>query len=264
MSHYYSKSARAVYTVWMRNLMTYKRNWVTNVLPRFFEPLLYLLAMGFGLGGYLSGKMGGASDYLSYMAPGLVAVSAMNGASFETTYNMFIRMNFENLYSAYLATPCRVQDIILGEILFAITRAVLYAGSFVLVLFVFQLFGFHPISSWRVLFAVPALMLIGGLFAVIGAAFTSLIKSIELYAYYFSLFLTPMFLFSGIFYPVTRFPYGEQIAWFIPLYHAVRLMRGIMQGPWQIEQAVSLVWLCVVTVIFYSVVPKFLGKKLVD
>lgn len=254
---------RHVFAVWMRNVTIYKRSWLTNLLPNFFEPLLYLFGMGVGLGGYLHSGMNGAS-YLSFIAPGLVAAAAMNGASFEVTYNVFVRMHMSRLYNAYLCTPATVVDVILGELFWATTRAFLYGLIFFLVLFVFQLNGDTIITSPLAVFVPAAIVLIGALFSVIGLLFTAIIKSIDLYSYYFTLFLTPLFLFSGIFYPVDRFPHGATIAWCTPLYHGVRLMKGLMRGPFGMEETISLAWLIIATIILYALIPQQMRKKLVS
>ncbi len=119
--------------VWMRNVTVYRHTWMTNLLPNFFEPLLYLLGMGVGLGFYMEKGIDGQA-YLVFIAPGLLAGAAMNGASFETTYNMFVKMNFAKVYQAYLSTPVQLQDIAFGELLWAITRALIYGIAFLLIL----------------------------------------------------------------------------------------------------------------------------------
>ena len=206
--------------VWMRNVTVYRHTWMTNLLPNFFEPLLYLLGMGVGLGFYMDRGIDG-QDYMVFIAPGLLAGAAMNGASFETTYNMFVKMNFAKVYQAYLCTPVQLQDIAFGELLWAITRALIYGIAFLLILVGFTVAGYPILSGWMPFLLPFALALVGALFALIGQLFTSKVKVIDLYSYYYTLWLTPLFLFSGIFFPVDRFPHGETIAWATPLYHCV-------------------------------------------
>ncbi len=124
--------SRYALAVWWRNFSMYRRTWKMNLLPNFFEPLLYLLSIGIGVGAYVS-QMGGVS-YVEFLAPGLVAVAAMNGASFEVTYNAFVRMNFEKTYAAMLTTPIQPDDVLAGEVLWAVTRATIYGGCFLIVL----------------------------------------------------------------------------------------------------------------------------------
>lgn len=240
--------------VWRRNLTLYRRTWVMNILPNFFEPLLYLVGMGVGLGAYLGEDVGGVS-YVAYIAPGLMAAAAMNGAVFETTYNMFIKMNFQRVYDAYLGTPAQIQDIAFGELMWATTRATVYGFTFMLVVAALSFGGMNIFVSWWALLIPFALIATGTLFGAIGAVFTSLIKTIDLYSYFYTLFLTPLFLFSGIFFPVSRFPGGEEIAWCTPLYHAVRVVRSMAQGTVDGSTLASIAWILIATVLLYSIVP---------
>lgn len=252
---------RLAWAVFLRNATEYRHAWASSIVPNFFEPLLYLVGMGLGLGYYLASGMEGQS-YLAFIAPGLAASAAMNGASFETTYNMFVRMTYARLYDAYLSTPAQVQDVAFGEAMWAVARAVIYGTIFLLVTAALSLFGYDLITSPLVLLMPLALVLIGATFALIGQLFTSLIKQIDLYSYYYTLWLTPLFLFSGIFFPVDRFPAGETIAWFTPLFHAVRLSRGLTQGPLTLDHLASAAWMLAVCVILLRVVPGRLRARL--
>jgi lipooligosaccharide transport system permease protein len=211
--------------VWRRNLALYRRTWKLNLLPNFFEPLLYLVSVGVGVGAYIS-EMGGTS-YVSFLAPGLVAVAAMNGASFEVTYNAFVRMNFEKTYESMLTTPIQPEDVLAGEVLWAVTRALIYGGIFWLVV---AALGLAPLP-WSLL-AVPLVPLTGLLFAAIGIAFSLRIPSIDLFSFYFTLFITPLFLFSDIFFPLQERLSGAWlwVAEALPLLHPVRLVRAAFRG----------------------------------
>ena len=213
--------------IWQRNLWVYRDRWLYALLPNFFEPLFYLLGMGVGLGFYVAAGGEFGPSYIAFIAPGLVAASAMNGASFETTYNTFVKLHFARLYDAYIATRVNMEDVAVGELLWAVTRALLYGGIFLLI----TLFFDTPLT-WRVLLALPAISLVGYCFAGIGLAFTSVIPVIDVYSYYFTLFITPSFLFSDIFFPVAdRFPAAlVAVAEFTPLYRSVQLLRGIVMG----------------------------------
>jgi lipooligosaccharide transport system permease protein len=196
-----------------------------NILPNFFEPLIYLLAMGFGLGAYIRQEMGGLS-YLAFITPGLIVASAMNGASFETTYNIFVKMHFGRTYHAITATPVNIEDAMLGEFFWAVTRGMVYGVAFAVVV---GLFGLLPGLSW--LLIVPVMLLTAVLFAACGLCFTSFIRVIDLYSFYYTLFLTPMFLFSGIFFPLDRMPpWVGTVAWTFPLTHCVTLARAAIHG----------------------------------
>jgi lipooligosaccharide transport system permease protein len=218
-------SPRYALSVWKRNFALYRRTWKLNLLPNFFEPILYLVSMGIGVGAYIQ-EMGGMS-YIAFLAPGLVAVAAMNGASFEVTYNAFVRMNFEKTYESMLTTPVQPEDVLAGEILWAVSRATLYGGCF---LFVVVCFGLAP--PWRAILALPIVPLTGLLFAAIGIAFSLRIPSIDLFSFYFTLFLMPLFLFSDVFFPLQERLSGVwlYVAELLPLLHPVRLMRTAIHG----------------------------------
>jgi lipooligosaccharide transport system permease protein len=211
----------------------YRRTWKWNILPNFFEPVLYLVSIGVGLGAYIT-EMGGTS-YLAFLAPGLVCVAAMNGASFEVTYNIYVRLVFEKAYDAMLTTPIEPDDILAGEVLWAITRACIYGGCFFAVL---AFAGLTPLPA--ALWVLPLIPLAGLLFAAIGMVFSLRIPNIDLFSFYFTLFLTPLFLFSDVFFPLKeRLP--ENWLWvaeMLPLLHPVRLARAAFQG----EASAILLW----------------------
>ena len=240
--------------VWWRNATVYRRTWLKNILPNFFEPLLYLVGMGLGLGFYVGEGISG-QDYIAFIGPGLLASAAMNGAVFEVTYNLFIKLNFDRLYDAYLCTPAQIQDVAAGELMWAVTRASIYGAGFLIVLAAMGLVGYPILTSPFALLMPLGVMLIGACFGLIGMWFSTFIRTIDLYSYFYTLFITPLFLFSGIFFPVERFPYGAEIAWFTPLYHGVRLMRGLATGELTPAVGVSVVWLVALSLILMAIVP---------
>ncbi len=212
-------------SVWRRNAVMYRRTWKSSLLPNFFEPVFYLAALGIGVGSYIT-EMGGV-PYVEFLAPGLVCVAAMNGASFEVTYNFFVRLTFEKAYDAMLTAPIEPDDVLAGELLWALTRSGIYGGAFLLVTL---LFGFAAFP--RALLALPVIPLAGLLFGAIGICFSLRIQSIDLYSFYFTLFLTPLFLFSGVFFPLEErlSAFWLGVAELLPLVHPVRLARDIFQG----------------------------------
>ncbi len=220
-------------SVWRRDAAMYRRTWKLNILPNFFEPVLYLVSLGIGVGAYIT-EMGGTS-YIAFLAPGLVCVAAMNGASFEATYNIYVRLTFEKAYDAMLTTPVETDDILCGEVLWAITRTCIYGGCFFIVL---ALMGLAPLPSS--LFVLPLIPLTGLLFAAIGITFTLKIPNLDLFSFYFTLFLTPLFLFSGVFFPLEE-RLSESWLWVaevLPLLHPVRLARAAFRG----EVSLVLLW----------------------
>lgn len=214
------------WSVARRNASMYRRTWKLNILPNFFEPVFYLWSIGIGVGAYVSDMAG--MTYLQFLAPGLVCVAAMNGASYEATYNVYVRLHYEKMYAAMLTTPIEPDDILLGELLWALIRSALYGACFLVVT---AAFGLVPLTGLAL--ALPIIALSGLLFASIGLAFTMRIESIELFSVYFTLFLTPLFLFSDIFFPIAERFTGPwlYVAEVLPLLHPVRLARAAYYGP---------------------------------
>ena len=243
--------------VWQRDARNFSKLWRGALLPTFLDPLFYLFAMGFGLGTYLATIQG--IPYKNFIAPGLIASAAMWSAVFETTYNIYIKMNENRLYDALVATPVEVPDLVTGEIAWSATRSLVYGSSFLVVITAFGL-----VDSWWALL-IPFFLLLGGAcFGVIGMWFTALVPKIDLYSYFFTLFVTPMFLFSGIFFPLDKLPHGlEIVAWFTPLYHLVNLMRGLATGPelWSIVGNTA--WLVVLTAAIYPFLTTKMRQRLI-
>jgi lipooligosaccharide transport system permease protein len=248
---------RAAWRIWQRNAAIYRRTYTLNIVPNFFEPILYLLAMGLGLGVYVR-EIGGV-PYLHFIAPGLVAVSAMNGASFEVTYNCYVKLQFARVYDAVLATPLSAEDIGLGELLWATTRALVYGAVFLAIAA-----GFGVVHSGLVVLAPLAIALIGAMFAVMGLVFTAVTPRIDYYIYYWTLFLTPMFLFSGVFFPLDRLPgWLQVVAWFMPLQQAVNLVRALMLTGRPDEALAAGAWIVVVTGVLLPLPLNLLHRRLV-
>jgi lipooligosaccharide transport system permease protein len=211
----------------LRSATAAQRTWVAFV-SGFFEPVFYLLALGRGLGslvGSVEGPGGAPISYAAFIAPGLLAASAMNGAVFDSTYNVFFKLKYARLYEAMLATPLGPIDIALGEIGWALIRGGLYALGFLTVLTAFGL-----LVSWWALLALPAALVIAFAFAAVGMAATSFMRSWQDFDLV-ALVILPMFLFSTTFYPITVYPRWLQVlVECLPLYHAVELMRGLTTG----------------------------------
>jgi lipooligosaccharide transport system permease protein len=211
----------------LRSATASRRTWVAFV-SGFFEPVFYLLALGQGLGslvGSVEGPGGAPITYAAFIAPGLLAASAMNGAVFDSTFNVFFKLKYARLYDAMLATPLGPIDIALGEIGWALIRGGIYALGFLTVLAGFGLL----VSPWALL-ALPAALLIAFAFAAVGMAATSYMRSWQDFDLV-ALVVLPMFLFSTTFYPITVYPRWLQIVVeCLPLYHAVELMRGLTTG----------------------------------
>src|ERR687891_2186642 len=247
---------RLAAAVWRRNACVFSKLWRGALLPTFLDPFFYLLALGFGLGTYVATING--IPYEDFIAPGLIASAAMCSSAFETTYNVYFRMNELRLYDNVISTPAEPQDIVAGDLAWSASRATVYG---VVVLIVVA--GFGLVSSWWAVL-IPPFVVLGGLcFSVIGYTFTTLIPKIDLYSYFFTLGITPMFLFSGIFFPFNELPgWVEVVAWFMPLYHLVEITRGLATGPevWSILG--NSLWLASVSALLFTIPVRALRRKL--
>jgi len=253
----YVPSLHGVYSVWRRDLRVFSKVWKGALLPQFVDPVFYLVAMGFGLGTYLARIHG--IPYREFIAPGLVASSVMWSASFETTWNVYFKMEETRLYDAVLTTPVEVQDLVIGEVAWAATRAVVYGTSFLLIVTIFGLVG----SPWAICISI-FLVLGGSCFAMLGMTFTSLTPRMELYSYYYTLFITPLFLFSGIFYPLDRLPgWASVVAWFTPLYHLVQISRSLILHPDLWTVLGNSLWLMVLIALLFAVPVRAMRRRLV-
>ncbi len=241
---------------WQRNLLVFRKVFAFTLPENFLEPMLYLLALGFGLGAYLREVQG--VPYVAFVATGLVASAAMFGASYECTYNAYVQFTYERSYDAIITTPLSAEDLALGEVLWGASRSVLYGSAFLLVV---ALFGVVR-SPWAL--ALPVLFFVSGIvFSAVALAFTAVTPSIELFTYYFALWLTPMFMFSGIFFPLEGLPgWVQSLVWFTPLVHLVRATRALVFG--SPGAAVGdVVWLLVVAALVLPAPLLLLRRRLV-
>ncbi|HUO45206.1 MAG TPA: ABC transporter permease [Acidimicrobiia bacterium] len=206
-----------------RNFMVYRRIWLI-IVSGFFEPVFYLLSVGIGVGvlvGNVTLTNGEVVTYTAFVAPALLASSAMNGAVFESTLNVFFKLKWGKVYDAVLTTPLQPLDIALGETTFSLIRGGVYSLAFVIVMVFFGL-----VNSWWALAAIPACLLIGFAFAGVGMAATTFMKSWQDFDLV-QLVVQPLFLFSGTFFPIDVYPPALQtIARFSPLYHGTELVRA--------------------------------------
>ena len=210
--------------VWRRNVLVWRKLAVASVLGNFGEPLLYLLALGFGLGG-LVGEVDGL-PYIAFLASGIVCSSAMTTASFEATYSAYTRMEPQRTWDALLTTPLEVRDVVLGEVLWAATKSLLNSGAILLVAM-----ALGATTGAAALLALPVAVLTGFCFASLAMLVTARARSYEFFMYYQTLLITPMLLLSGVFFPLARMPDALQAAaQVLPLAHAVALVRPLMTG----------------------------------
>ena len=234
--------------VWIRNLITYRRIWRVNFLVPLLEPGFYILAFGLGFSG-LIGAVEYADlrlPYTRFMAPALVATACMWNAFFETTYASFVRMYYQNTFDGILATPVSLEEIIVAEIVWAASKA---AAAVSVMLVVLMPMGFAGFPG--ALMCIPLAFLAGLAFASIGMFFTGVIPTIDMFNLPIFLFITPMFLFSGTFFPVSGIPDWAGIFTYIfPLYHLVELTRFFCIGAMESNPIFNLTYLVFFSALF--------------
>ena len=225
ISSLYARNARSVVARGLK--ATKSSNWVI-VLSGFFEPVFFLLAMGLGLGTFIGDvelPNGTSVSYAAVIAPALLAVSAMNGAVYDSTWNVFFKMHFGKLYDGMLATSLGPLDVAFGEITYALLRGGVYAIGFLTVM---QVMGLN--LAWTAALAIPAVLLVAFGFASVGMAVTSYMKTFQQMDW-INFVMLPMFLFSATFYPITVYPgWIQGLIKALPLWHAVELVRGLTLG----------------------------------
>ena len=257
-----------VWLVWRRNFEVFTKTIFVNFLPALMEPILYLGAFGVGLGALITGTVNGGS-YLQFIGPGLIAISVMYGSFFECTYASFVRMYFQKTFDAIIATPVSVEEVIAGELLWGATRATINGT---IVLAVVAAFG---LVSSPLAILVPVVAFFGGLlFASLAMCFTALAGTIDFFNFPTFLFITPMFLLSGTFFPLQLLnsPILEGAALSVmPLTHVVDLTRGLMNGSMitflglspEAMWVLAIVWVAIVTLLFFLLAIYLMKRKLI-
>jgi lipooligosaccharide transport system permease protein len=242
--------------VWRRNLESWKRYALSFFVAALGEPIFYLLGIGYGLGRFVVDIEG--VPYAAFLAPGIIAFAAMNTATFETTIGSYTRMAEQNTYTAILATPCSVADIVAGDVLWGATKSVI---AVFFVLLVTALLGL--LHGLLALLLLPAAFAIGLLFGCLGMVVTSRAPSYDFFNYYFTLVFSVMFLFSGVFFPLDGLPaWARAVAWTLPLTHAVGVTRALAQGAAGAGLAADLAWIAVVTGAAFVLAERLLRRRL--
>ncbi|MDD4930409.1 MAG: ABC transporter permease [Gallionella sp.] len=210
--------------IWRRNYMVWKKMAGPSILGHLADPVIYMLGLGYGLGGLLP-EIGGMS-YIAFLSAGTVCYSTMNSASFEALYSGFARMHEQRTWEAILNTPITLDDIVLSEVFWAASKSVLSGIAVLLVIWMLGLS--HSMMS---LWIIPLSLLVGLCFASMGLIVTALAPGYEFFMYYFTLVITPMTLLCGVFYPVDQLPgMLQQVSNILPLTHAVNLARPLLNG----------------------------------
>ncbi len=215
------------FPVWQRNFLVWKKLAMPSLLGNLADPMLYMLGLGYGLGGLLNQVDG--VPYLHFLAAGTLCYSVMNSATFETLYSAFSRMHVQRTWDAILNTPLTLRDVLIGEWLWAASKSLLSGVAIILVIWVLGLYSDFALT----LSLIPVIVLTGLCFSGLGLAVNAISPNYDFFLYYFTLAITPMVLLGGVFYPPTALPdWLAGIAAWLPLTHAVELARPLLLGRW--------------------------------
>lgn len=229
--------------VLLRNLLVWQKLAVPSVIGNVAEPLITLVAFGYGLGSLLGQVQG--MPYVQYLASGSIAVSCALSATFEALYSTYSRMHVQKTWESIMNTPITLDDILLAEMLWAAAKSIFTVTAILLVIF-----GLGISRAWSMLLAIPVLGVVGIVFASIALVFNALAKGYEFFTYYFTLVMTPMTFLSGVYFPIEQMPsWLQHVAQALPLTAAVKLVRPLMIG-----QAPSEPWEAALLLLGYAVV----------
>lgn len=241
-----------------RHWKVFGRTWQHNLMFNVIEPLLYLSALGFGLGAFVQ-QINGMS-YIQFIAPGMIALSAMYSATFECTYGTFVRLHYQKSFHAMLAGPVTVRDVVIGEILYGMLKSVMF-GTVILI--VVTLLG--QIQSMAAL-AIPLFLILhGAVFAIMAMCYTGITTNIEYVNYYITLAIMPFFLFGGLYFPVSALPvWVQSLNWINPLYHSVEVCRALAFGNVTGELGIHIAILAVFAILLLPLPIRLMEKRLIS
>ncbi len=250
-----SLNLKRAFRVWQRNFTVYTKLYLSSLALNFVEPVLYLAALGLGLGAFVK-EINGV-PYIKFIAPGIIASSSMFAAIYECTYGTYVRMTYQKTFDAILATPVNVDDLIAGELMWGATKSALYGTIIMIVIAVFGL-----VDSSFLIAAIPLLFVSGLIFAEISIIFVAVVPGIDSFNYFYTLLMTPMFLFSGIFFPLDNLPpVVMKIAFFTPLYHLVNICRSFAAGSISVSLG-DVAWIIVVALILAPYPFRLMRKRI--
>ncbi|OHB65549.1 MAG: ABC transporter [Planctomycetes bacterium RBG_13_60_9] len=247
-----------LFSVWYRHVRVYTKNLISNGLPPFLEPVLFLLGVGMGLGTYIQESMEGLK-YIDFLGTGLLVTAAMFTSAYECTFGTFIRLEFEKVYDGMLAAPITVNNLIVGEILWAGTKGLFFTFAVMCILTLFRI-----IHLPQGLLAPPVGFLTGLMFGTLSLWVTSYVKTINHFNFYLTGVISPMFFFSGVVFPVSRLPSSVRfIAEVVPLTHAVRLARAVCTSRYHLSQLGDLAYIAVFIVVMGLLAIRRLRNRLI-
>jgi len=247
---------KSALTVWQRHFKVYTKLYRSSIALNFVEPVLYLAALGLGLGAYVKEIKG--IPYIDFIAPGIIASSAMFAAVYECTYGTYVRMEYQKTFDAILATPVNLSDLVAGELMWGASKSVFYGAIIMIVISAFRL-----VVSPLIILAIPLLFASGLIFAEISMIFAAVVPGIDSFNYFYTLFMTPMFLFSGIFFPLDGLPpLVSKLAFFTPLYHLVNICRSFSAGD-PSRSLQDVLWVLVVALLLAPYPFRLMRKRLI-
>jgi len=248
-----------IYHVFVRNLYSYKRFVVSTFLVSLIEPLFYLITFGIGMGAYM-GLFGG-KPYLYFLVPGVLVSSVMMSSTFECLYGTFVKMVHEKLYESLIATPVSAEDAVAGDIAWGAARGLI---SGVLMMLVSMAMGILPVSIPSVLIILVLMVFVGVLFASLAMIVTSVSPSFDFFNYYTELVITPMLFFSGVFFPLDKFPaWMQKLSEFMPLTHAVKISRAVSSGEYHARYIWNFLVIFVLETVAFVVGIRMMKKRLI-
>jgi len=253
--------SRRFMKVWHRNLIVYQKTWKINFLPPLLEPLFYLVAFGVGLAALVGNIIyeGFEVSYVFFIAPALIAINIMYNAFFENTYASFVRMYYQRTFDAMMATPLNLPEVITGEIFWGATKSMIATAIMQTIISAFGLIQ-YPTG----LLMVPLAFLGGIAFGSIGMFFTGIVATIEMFNLPIFLFVTPMFLFSGTFFPLENLPiWAQKLATILPLTHLVKLTRAFSFGIIEAGLLWSIGYLLLFCLVFFPLAIYKMERRLI-
>jgi lipooligosaccharide transport system permease protein len=248
-----------IYYVFLRNLISYKRFVVPTFLVSLIEPLFYLVTFGIGMGAYV-GYFGG-QPYLYFLVPGVLVSSVMLSSTFECLYGTYVKMVHEKIYDSLIATPVSAEDVVAGDISWGTFRG-LVSGTLMMVVAIAM--GVFPVSIGSLVLVLILMVFVGVLFASLAMIVTSFSPSFDFFNYYTELVIMPMLFFSGVFFPLDRFPgWMKTLAEFLPLTHAVRISRAVFTGTYSTGLIKNFLVILVLETAAFSIGIRTMKKRLI-
>lgn len=242
--------------VWQRNFLVWRKLALPSILGNLADPLIYMLGLGYGLGAMLP-EIGG-QPYIAFLAAGTICASAMNVATFEALYSSFSRMHTQKTWDAILNTPLGLNDVVAGELLWAATKS-LFSGCAILIVVT----GMGLTNGPTALLILPAIVLTGLAFAALGLIWNALAPSYDFFMYYFTLFITPMTLISGVFFPTDNLPgWLAAIGGWLPLAQGVALVRPLLAGQLPADALIHIMALLATTAVGFTIALRLTRRRM--